>query len=109
MLFALFRDKGILLLKTNNYAACIIRFMSDEKGSSLTISGWRRTIGFVSYIRFLHRNLLFISIIADVLTDSLCGLIGFDQLIMMHVALSSATKCLSLKSVVFFCSSCVSK
>lgn len=88
MLFALFRDKGILLLKTNNYAACIIRFMSDEKMSLLTICGWRRTIGFMSYIRFLLRNLLFISIITVVLTDSLCGLIGFDQLIMMYVALA---------------------
>ena len=43
-------------LKATNYAACIIRFMLDEKGSLLRISGWRRTMGFIGYIRFLYKG-----------------------------------------------------
>ena len=42
--------------KATNYAACIIRFMWDEKGSLLRISGWRRTAGFMSHIGFLHKG-----------------------------------------------------
>ena len=42
--------------KATNYAACIIRFMLDEKGSLLRISGWRRTMGFIGYIRFLYKG-----------------------------------------------------
>jgi len=41
-----------------NYAACIFRFILDEKVSLLRIFGWRRTIGFMGHIRFLHKGVL---------------------------------------------------